>query len=150
MIRARKYARTLQQKQGKWGRWRRVHVVAKGKNLCFGASETEVNAPGTGLDGQGVFKLTKATVSKTHNFLAKHAHQFELASPYVKKIEFYAQSARDMAEWIDAIQRCIKEANDDATRRARLAQKADGKRVDDHLLWASDEELSDDEVASTT
>ena len=118
-----------------------MFVEARGTNLRVGATESELERD-AGAHGDSVFKLTKAVVSRTHGFLSKHANQFELSSPYVKKLEFYAQSAREMAEWIEAIQQCIDDANADAVRKARQARKADGKRDNDHLLWASD---SDDE-----
>ena len=73
-------------------------------------------------------------------FLAKHANQFEVSSPYVKKIDLYGSSAADVEGWVKAIEQCIDEASRDAEQRAREARKADGKRVDDRLLWASSSE----------
>ena len=84
-------------------------------------------------------------MQKTHSFLAKHANQFEVSSPYVKKIDLYGSSAADVEGWVKAIEQCIDEANRDAEQRAREAHKADGKRVDDHLLWASSSEDDDEE-----
>merc|ERR1711871_353827 len=129
--------------QRKWGRWRRVYAMARGTNLRVGATEEEINAE-AGPGSDGIFKLTKAVVRQTHGFLSKHANQFELSSPYVKKLEFYARSATEMAEWIAAIQSCIDEANADALEKARQARHADGRRADDHLLWASDDDDEDD------
>jgi hypothetical protein len=95
-----------------------------------------------------VIKLTKAHCERAHLSTLSHHWEFEISSPYYHKkaLSLHASSKGEMAEWMEAIQTAIGEANGQVSKKAETQRLKGGVRTNDHhFFWGTDSEDDDEE-----